>query len=544
MIKLFGYYALHSAFNQIRKLCRSWVAILVVVCVLVGALIGVGAALLDEALGDTEGDAGYEQELPEDDAPLTEEERVQMMAVLELVAGGIALAVLLFACMRGEKSGGNIFMMADVDLLFASPMKPQSVLLFRMMANLGAVVLLFVYLLFQLPNLVTNAGLSLFGVIGILVAVAVLVAFLQVTSTLIYLLGASYPRFRRAILPGVITLLVVLTLLFLGYQSASGLDRLSAALSFFNAPVSRYIPLWGWTKGMAFFAIEGDAVGFLLSLLLSVCALGVMMLLAFRMRVDFYEEAMAHSEQMAEATLAAQEGKGQMREKERSEKIRRDGLVRGEGAAVFYTKAMYNRRRFAKFGILTKTMLFYLAISLIFGLFGRHNGTDNALILGLSLAAVAFYRSLGDPIGTEAEQPLFRMVPASAHLKVFYCLMGGLVSAALDLLPAFVLGALFFPKSILTLLGLYFFALVVDLYSATVGFFLTLSIPSGVDKNIRNVILILFVYFGLLPVAAIALVGMLLGLLPLFLLLGGLFALAVSGVFFAVSPLFLIYGSR
>ena len=53
-MRLFGYYAWHSFINQLRKLFKTWVLIFLVVCMAIGALIGVGAAMLDDAAGGDE----------------------------------------------------------------------------------------------------------------------------------------------------------------------------------------------------------------------------------------------------------------------------------------------------------------------------------------------------------------------------------------------------------------------------------------------------------------------------------------------------------
>ena len=53
-MKLFFYYAFHSVKNQIRKLFKSWVLIFLVVCLVIGGLMGYGASKLEE-LGDDPG---------------------------------------------------------------------------------------------------------------------------------------------------------------------------------------------------------------------------------------------------------------------------------------------------------------------------------------------------------------------------------------------------------------------------------------------------------------------------------------------------------
>ena len=43
-MKLFFYYAFHSFVNQIRKVLKTWVAVFFLVCIVIGAAIGIGAA--------------------------------------------------------------------------------------------------------------------------------------------------------------------------------------------------------------------------------------------------------------------------------------------------------------------------------------------------------------------------------------------------------------------------------------------------------------------------------------------------------------------
>ena len=123
------YYMVHTVKNQIRKLFRTWVAVFLLVCLLAGVIFGLGAAALTtlfEESEPTEGDH-YEQTLPDEESDALDPETV--MAVTELLAGGIVLAVLFVAAFSADKSGSSIFQMADVNLLFAAPLTPQSVLI-------------------------------------------------------------------------------------------------------------------------------------------------------------------------------------------------------------------------------------------------------------------------------------------------------------------------------------------------------------------------------------------------------------------------------
>ena len=170
-MRLFGYYAWHSFVNQLRKLFKTWVLIFLVICMAVGALIGVGAAMLDDASGEDE--EIVESEIIEEEPGAMEKLGIEPEEFVELIVGGIILVVFVFQAISADKNGSKIFLPADVNLLFSSPMKPQSVLLFRLMTQLGTSILASVYLLFQLPNLVLNLGLSIWVALAMIAVVGV-----------------------------------------------------------------------------------------------------------------------------------------------------------------------------------------------------------------------------------------------------------------------------------------------------------------------------------------------------------------------------------
>ena len=107
-MRLLGYYLFHTIVNGIKKLFRTWVAVLLgffVVCGLLGGVVGY-------TLGSLEGEysSSYEEDgYVEEEAPLTPEEKAAMMTVLEMAAGGVILLVLLLNIYSADKSGTKIF---------------------------------------------------------------------------------------------------------------------------------------------------------------------------------------------------------------------------------------------------------------------------------------------------------------------------------------------------------------------------------------------------------------------------------------------------
>lgn len=558
-MRLFFYYAVHSVKNQIKKLLKTWVLILLVVCVALGALIGVGISLLEDTVSsDEEGyveDAGDDiyEEIPYDEEALVVIDAVTSRArgVAELVAGALILAVMVFSVLGADKNGSKIFLPADVNLLFAAPLRPQSVLLFRLMTQLGMILFASVYVLMQLPNLMNNLGMGLWAGLALVLAWCLTIAISKLLQVLLYTVSSTHPGLKKHLRRAVYGVLLLIAAAYVAFWQQSGLGYLDAALALYASPASRAIPVWGWLKGIVMFAVEG-ALGKTL-LCIGGCLLGGVILLVFtwRVKADFYEDAMARSEEMAElleqAYRAQQKGGIAIirRKKDRSDRLRRDGLRHGCGANVFFFKSLYNRFRFAHLGFFTKTAETYLAASVLMSLLCVLVFESHSMIpVSLLLAVFVFYRTLGDPLGEDTKMDFFRMIPENMWAKLFYSMAAGAVNCLLDVLPAMLAALALLQGSVASALGWIVFIVSVDLYGTATGTFISLSVPVSAGKTVKQVVQVLFLYFGLLPDAVIVAAGLILGFPAAALVGAAAVNMVLSGVFFLLSPLFLEPGQR
>ncbi len=550
-MKLFFYYAFCSVKNQLRKLFKTWVAVFFAVCLLFGVLIGLGAAALDELASEEMPPEEEEEVLPDEDLypeeEMTEEDIAQMMQVIELIAGGVILLVFVLNSLSADKNGCAVFLQADVNLLFASPMKPQSVLLFRLMTQIGTSLVLSIYLLFQVPNLVINLGIPLLGAIAVIFTWALVLILSKLLQVLLYTVSSTYPSTKKYIRPAIFALVGIIGAAFLLYWKDSGTDPLTAAVQFFNAPITRWIPVWGWLKGFCMFAVEGNILYLIISLILLIATTVALVWVIWTIRVDFYEDAMAKSEETAELQRAAESGNAVAvrQKKDRSEKLRRDGLRHGWGANVYFYKTMYNRFRFAPLGIFTKTTVTYLIAGVGTAFVLRFMVNIQSFIpVALVLAGLAFFRSLGNPLSQDTGMDSFIMIPESPWAKMFYSLLGGSVSCLLDLLPAMLVATVLMQANPLETLAWTLFIVTLDFYSTAVATFIDLSIPTATAKQIRSVIQIMFIYFGLLPDIVILIVGGIFSALPIAAAVAAVANVCIGAVFFALSPLFLTNGRK
>lgn len=550
-MKLFFYYAFCSVKNQLRKLFKTWVAVFFAICILFGVIIGLGAAALDNLASEEMPPEAEEDVLPDEELypeeEMTEEDIAQMMQVIELIAGGVILLVFVLNSLSADKNGCAVFLQADVNLLFASPMKPQSVLLFRLMTQIGTSLVLSIYLLLQVPNLVINLGIPLLGAIAVIFTWGLVLILSKLLQVLLYTVSSTYPNTKKYIRPAIFALVGIVGIAFLLYWKSAGTDPLTAATQFFNAPITRWIPVWGWLKGFCMFAVEGNVLCLIISLALLIATTVALVWGIWTMRVDFYEDAMAKSEETAELQRAAESGNtvAIKKKKDRSEKLRRDGLRHGWGANVYFFKTMYNRFRFAPLGIFTKTTVTYLIAGVGIAYVLRFViGEVSFIPVALVLAGLAFFRSLGNPLSQDTGMDSFIMIPESPWAKMFYSLLGGSASCALDLLPAMLIASLMLGTNPLEAIAWLLFIVTLDFYSTAVATFIDLSIPTATAKQIRSVIQVMFIYFGLLPDVAILIVGGILSALPIAAVIAAVVNVGIGAVFFALSPLFLANGRK
>ena len=543
-MRLYLYYSLHSLLNQIRKMLKTWVLIFLLVCMVFGGVIGFGASRLEDL---------SEEQNTEDVSPEPEESRPGLFSalgddaggVMELAAGGAILAILVWQVLSADKNGSRIFLPADVNLLFSAPMKPQSVLIFRLGTRLGMFVFMGLYLLLQVPNLTLNLGMTVWAALALIAVWCLTVMTGTLLQALVYTVSSTYPRWKSRVRRIVYALLGVLLLGFILYWKGSGREVLDGAMAFFNAPGTRFIPVWGWLKGFFLYAAEGNAPLAGVCFLLTAAGMAALLWVIHRVKADFYEDAMARSEETAELMERARSEKStgvvfKKRNKDRGDGLIRDGMTRGKGAWVFFHKAIYNRFRFAHLHFFTKTMETYLAAAAAVALLCRMVfATDSMAPLALTMAGLAFFRSLGNPLEQDTKMDFFILIPESMWTKLFASLLGGTVNCLLDVLPAMVAGALILGGDVLTALAWVPFVVSVDFYATCVGTFINLSVPTAAGATVKQIVQVMFIYFGLLPDAAVMAVGLVLGrTAPAALLAAGINVL-LGLVFFALSPLFL-----
>ena len=538
-MKLTLYYIAHTFKNNLKKIFKSWIILFMLFCMLIGGGIGFLAAEAGDALVPEADSAQIVEPVQEEtDFPDGEADT----EVTEIIVGGIILLILALEIARSDKSGGAVFLPADVVLLFSAPLAPQSVLMFRLITQLGIQVIASIYLVFQIPNLMMAFNGQVLPVVMAFVAWILTAFYTKLIQMILYLIASKRPAVRKWIRPVLIGVLLAVAAAFLIYWKSSGQGLGDSVFSFFNAPASRWVPVWGWLKGIIFYTYENNYLYLAIQSGILILGILVLIILIWRTKADFYEDAMNRSEELAALKREASESSLGMAKKKkvRKESLRKNEFSRGWGASVFFFKEMYNRFRFSWLKGFTTTGLVYSVVLIGAAVILRFAFEVVVFLpVALLLAGMVFFRSLGNPLAKDIRMEYFRLIPEKTPKKLFWSLAAGTVGSLMDWFPGYLIAGILLKENPLHWAAWMLFILSMDVYSTTVGTFIDVSVPEHIGKMLKQMVQVLFIYFGLVPDAVLIVLGFMNGQEFGFIMLSTLLNLGLGLIFFALIPLFL-----
>lgn len=312
---------------------------------------------------------------------------------------------------KGFHSGGTMFSMADVNLLFMTPLKSAAILFHGMLSRLGSslfMALAFVYQFSLLRSLYPiTAGDMLIAVAGY----AAVVFLSQLTGMLIYFYtcgNSAKIKKAKAIFYSLCAVFALFCVIRIFSSQLISLE--SAALAFTSLPM-RFFPVAGWVLSFVDGIMLSDSIGFFAGIIPSVLFPCVaFMLIAFSDK-GYYEDVLLSVEKGGD--VKADEGAS----KEIKIKSSTDLLKKGKGASVLFYKHLLENKR-SKSSFFTPTSLIYLVL---LGVYGFVFNGDFAMLFSFS-CMVSFIPVLSGRWLKELTMPHIFMIPEPPFKKLFYIL--------------------------------------------------------------------------------------------------------------------------
>ena len=187
---------------------------------------------------------------------------------------------------------------------------------------------------------------------------------------------------------------------------------------------------------------------------------------------------------------------------------------------MFLYKGVYNRHRFAKLWVFSNTCITYCGVYLLasVAILWLTNGGDTRpatllVVPSAIVAAMAFFRNLGNPLEEDMNTHYFFMVPESACKKLLYALLSGSYDTLMDVLPGLLVATLVLRASLAEALGWLLLIVTLDFLLADIGLFLKLILPSALPQQVSVMLMLLLRMLLVMPLMIIlVLLGLTAGL--------------------------------
>ncbi|OOG71740.1 putative ABC exporter domain-containing protein [Algoriphagus sp. A40] len=432
--------------------------------------------------------------------------------VVQNMVGGItlmALAFLVFQLIRATKNNVTFFKMADVNLLFTAPVKPENLLLYYMgrsiLPSLGGAILFVIYGGSQLASkFELTFGNAAFLILGF----ALFFFMIFPIRFLIYTLHTKY-GVMEYIRGGVIGLGTVLALMILipGFMAEKFWQGM---FSWIASPWFDLFPLVGWSRGIMSYAYHGNIILSLGYLGLYGLAYFSVVKLVIRFAGYYYEDVL-EATKTNEDKLDKARGKQEIDEGTYSLNAKKQLALPdfGAGAKAFYWRNYVHSSRqdfHPLFGIYTMGMA---GIGIIMAGLSNFDWFSHKVLYFYLLFLLFFYFMAG--IGRanigDLKKPFFILIPASWSAKFWNMIkldiIQTLLFAAVLIVPSVFLAHVSFWLIPLFLIGI----VVCYLIGFSINLIPQVALDEGWDRKLIKPFMIGGIFlFGIIPTVILSVI--------------------------------------
>ncbi len=334
----------------------------------------------------------------------------------ELYAIIFALYTLIFILIskNGFYNGASMFSMQDVNLIFTSPLKQNTVLSFGLVQQLGRSLMLGFFILFQSGTVCATYGVGFEVLIYILIGYGITVFLSQMTAMIIYSYTSSDDKKRKAVKSTYTAVIAAFGAYALYLAYMSGGINIPNLVEVTQTPLARLFPV----SGMIALAISGCIAGNVPNILLGVIYCVVFWVL-YRVAIrfinsDYYEDVLQSTENSFSAISARKEGKAS-ENAPRNVKTGKIGITKGFGASVIAEKHKIENRRSRKF-ILSLTSLVMVIFTAVSAFLFRD---EPIAVFALSIYMMTMSIVSGR-WAKELSYPYIYLIPESSYKKLLY----------------------------------------------------------------------------------------------------------------------------
>ncbi|MDG1278417.1 MAG: putative ABC exporter domain-containing protein [Algoriphagus sp.] len=382
------------------------------------------------------------------------------------IVGGVtilALALLIYQLFRATKKNVSFFKMADVNLLFTAPVKPENLLIYYMgrsiLPSLGGAILFTFYGISQIADkFELSFGNLFFTILG-------LGFFLFMIQPIRFLVYTLHTRFgvMEYIKNGVIVLAILLSAMILipGLMA----DKFwQGMFSWIGSPWFDFFPIVGWSRGIMSFWVHSNWILSSAFVVLYGLSYFVVLKLVIQFSGYYYEDVL-EATKSNEEKLEKVRGKKEQSEANFSLNSKKKLALPdfGPGAKAFYWRNYIHASRQDFHPLFGVYSLILAGLGILFAILSLFDWFSHIVIYVYLIILILIYFLAGTGranIG-DLKKPFFYLVPASWSSKFWNMIKLDLVQillfctvlivptvfiAGLDwlVIPSFLIGILAF----------------------------------------------------------------------------------------------------
>ena len=368
-----------------------------------------------------------------------------MLPILRAISFCIFGFIAYSSISKGLKQGSTFFAMPDVNMLFTSPIRPQAVLLYGVIKQMGVSAMATLFMCFQIPNMRNLLHLNGLGIFAVTSAWFYILVCAQVVSLCTYSLTAPYPK-RRRIGNYVMYGLIAAVVLGLGAYLLSRGGEMQSVIDYFGLPFIDFIPLVGWVNAYMMGLIGGETGSALMFLLLAVFFPALGIALVQRTNSDYYEDVLQATERTYATKQAIKDGKIGAKNINENVRAGKSGIAgKGRGASIFFYRHLTEQRRTGMI-ILDKGSVVIITGAVIGGIIFKNLTAKGAItpfvtsIIALAaLAYILYFLTVSGKFTQELTRPYIYLVPEPAVKKLFYSNLTTVLKSLIEGLIAFTI---------------------------------------------------------------------------------------------------------
>ncbi|HEY9059605.1 MAG TPA: putative ABC exporter domain-containing protein [Pseudobacteroides sp.] len=365
-----------------------------------------------------------------------------------IIGGGTLLyGFFLFSSIVAQNAG--MFYLADVNLVFTSPIHRKKVLIYAMIGSLMGSILMSLFIIIMLP-MVGGGGIYLFQYIAAGFSVILMMCMLFLLYFCFYLRGA---KSGDGINPLKIVSKVFMILVALSLSATviyvSG-DFNKAIKMYFESYAYNLVPIFGWTKWAVVSALNGDILFWLAATGVSLLFSGIVIKAILNMEHEYYEQAMTDAYRIQEIRTKASSGNLDA-QSFYTKKVRKAEIEFKDGAKAIWSRHVLEIKK-SGIGKNNTGIIIGIVYVILFSLVFKLDYT--AIVYMIILLNMS--NSMNDAWNKEFKKHFIYLIPESSMSKAYYGTVTSLIKSIFAGIPSFVLLYILKRPPVIEIIVLYF----------------------------------------------------------------------------------------